>query len=44
MIEEIKKYNNKKTITFLPFCDYKFYDSINYTLGNVIKISCENRH
>lgn len=44
MIEEIKKYNNKKTITFLPFCDYKFYDSINYTLGNVIKINDEEEN
>ena len=44
MIDKIKKYNNKKTITFLPVCDYKFYDSINYTLGNVIKINNEEEN
>ncbi len=44
MIEEIKKYNNKKNIAFLPVCDYKFYDSISYTLGNVIKIINEEEN
>ena len=44
MIEEIKKYKNKKTITFLPICDYKFYDSINYTLKHVIKLDIEEQN
>lgn len=44
MIERLKELINKKTITFLPVCDYKFYDSINYTLKNVVKINCEEEN
>lgn len=44
MIEKLKELINKENITFLPICDYKFYDSIDYTLKNVVKINCEEEN
>jgi len=39
MIEEIKKYKNKKHIVLLPKSDLEIYDSLNNTLGNIIKLN-----
>ena len=39
MIEEIKKHKNKQHIVLLPKYDLEIYDSLNNTLGNVIKIT-----
>ena len=39
MIEEIKKYKTKQHIVLLPKYDLEIYDSLNNTLGNVIKLS-----
>ena len=41
MIEELKKYSNKSSVVFLPKCDLSIYDSLEYTLNNVIKIDLE---
>ena len=38
MLDEIKKINNKSSIVFIPQTDLKYYDIINYTLGNVVII------
>ena len=38
MLEKLTEYKNESSIVFVPQLDYKFYDSINYTLGNAIKI------
>ncbi len=41
MIEELKKYSNKSSVVFLPKCDLSIYDSLEYTLNNVVKIDLE---
>lgn len=41
MINELEKYKNKDTIVLLPSFDLKYYDSVNYTLGNTIIIHDE---
>lgn len=38
MIEEINKFKNENEITLLPINNYSIYDSIEYTLHNVILI------
>ena len=44
MLDAIKKINNDNCITFIPPTDTKYFDSINYTLGNAIIIdSNENQ-
>lgn len=42
MIEELKKYKDKSSIVLLPKDNFDIYDSINYTLKNVIKIDSPN--
>lgn len=41
MINEIEKYKNENTIVLLPSLDLKYYDSVNYTLKNIIVIKDE---
>ena len=41
MINELEKYKNKDTIVLLPSFDFKYYDSVNHTLGNVIIVNEE---
>ena len=38
MLDKLIEYKNESSIVLVPKLDYKFYDSINYTLGNAIKI------
>ena len=38
MLEEIKQHQNDKCISLVPPYDLKYYESIEYTIGNVIKI------
>lgn len=42
MLEKIIKYQNESSIAFVPKMDFKYYDSINFTLKNAIKIDDEN--
>ena len=38
MLDGILKFKNESSITFVPKLDYKYYDSINYSIKNAIKI------
>ena len=38
MLEKLTEYKNESSIVLVPKLDYKYYDGINYTLGNAIKI------
>lgn len=39
MIEELNKYKNKQHIVFLPNYDLEIFDSLEFTIGNIIKIN-----
>ena len=38
MLDKLIEYKNESSIVLVPKLDYKYYDGINYTLGNAIKI------
>ena len=41
MLEQLQKYKNKQHIVLLPQYDLEIKDSLEYTLGNIIKIANE---
>ena len=38
MIDEINKFQNENTIVFMPAIQSNYFDSINDTIGNVVKV------
>ena len=42
MLESVIELKNESSITLVPKLDFKYFDSINYTLGNAIKIDNES--
>ena len=38
MLEKIYEYKNESSIVLVPPTDMKYFDSVNYTLGNAIEV------